>query len=275
MQLSRVIIYSFFSFLFLVSCAGNNAYHKTNKLYKKRAKGFSKQLLRQPANDITADSFKTAKWVGATNFNLRKPNYVIIHHTAQKSCSQTLKTFTNDSSKVSAHYVICKDGTLQHMLNDYLRAWHAGVGKWGNNSDINSSSVGIEIDNNGTEPFTTAQLNVLESVLAKLKKDHGIPPANFIGHSDIAPTRKVDPNVNFPWKYFAEKGYGNWYDDTTGIDLPPGFNQLHALRIIGYDVKDSIAATQAFRRHFLTSNTKGGFTDVEKKVLYMVMRKFL
>lgn len=275
MQLCRVIISIFSAALFIVSCSGNNAYHKTNKLYKKRAKVFSKQLLHRPSGTIVADSLKTAKWVGTTNFNLRKPNVVIIHHTAQNSCDKTLKTFTNDSSQVSAHYLICKDGTLHHMLSDYLRAWHAGVGKWGNIADINSSSIGIEIDNNGTEPFTAAQINVLEGLLFKLKKDHGIPTANFIGHSDIAPARKVDPNVNFPWKYFSEKGYGNWYDDTTGIELPTGFNQLHALRIIGYDTKDTIAATQAFRRHFLTSDAKTSLTDAEKKVLYMVMRRFM
>ncbi|MFZ1527303.1 MAG: N-acetylmuramoyl-L-alanine amidase [Ferruginibacter sp.] len=244
-------------------------------MYKKRVKAFSKQLRAHPSDIVTADSLKTAKWVGATNFNLRKPNFVIIHHTAQNSCDKTLKTFTRDSSQVSAHYVICKDGTLHHMLNDHLRAWHAGVGKWGNNSDINSSSVGIEIDNNGTEAFTPAQLNVLEGLLAKLKKEHNIPVANFIGHSDIAPARKVDPNVNFPWKYFAEKGYGTWYDDTTGIELPQHFNDTAALRIIGYDVKNINAATQAFRRHFLTSDVKGRLTDPERKVLLLLMRKFM
>ena len=101
------------------------------------------------------------QWVGTTNFSIRKPNFVILHHTAQNSCDQTLKTFTLERTEVSAHYVICRDGTVYHMLNDLLRAHHAGVSKWGNNSDINSSSIGIEIDNNGSEPFTDAQINSL------------------------------------------------------------------------------------------------------------------
>ncbi|MEJ0104636.1 MAG: N-acetylmuramoyl-L-alanine amidase [Bacteroidota bacterium] len=97
-------------------------------------------------------------WAGTANFDLRRPNFVIIHHTAQNSCDQTLKTFTLKTTKVSAHYVICKDGTVYHMLNDYLRAWQAGISKWGNNTDINSSSIGIEIDNNGFEFFTDQQI---------------------------------------------------------------------------------------------------------------------
>ncbi len=118
-------------------------------------------------------------WVGTTNFNMRKPNFVIIHHTAQNSCDQTLKTFTTPKTSVSAHYVICKDGTMHHMLNDYLRAWHGGIGKWGNNTDINSSSIGIEIDNNGVDTFATAQINTLLQLLANLKKAYSMPPCQF------------------------------------------------------------------------------------------------
>jgi len=138
---------------------------------------------------------------------------VVIHHTAQNSTGQTLKTFTMPKTQVSAHYVIGRDGKVYHMLNDYLRAWHGGVGKWGNNTDLNSSSIGIELDNNGFEPFSDTQINGLLGVLAKLKKSYGIPTANFIGHSDIAPIRKVDPNPTFPWKKLAENGFGLWYDE--------------------------------------------------------------
>ena len=95
---------------------------------------------------------------------------MIIHHTAQNSCLQTLRTFTLPRTQVSAHYVICKDGTVYQMLNDYLRAWHAGVSKWGNVSDINSASIGIELDNNGFEPFTEPQMQNLLVVLDTLKK---------------------------------------------------------------------------------------------------------
>jgi N-acetylmuramoyl-L-alanine amidase len=83
------------------------------------------------------------------------------------------------------------------MLNDYLRAWHAGKGSWGKNTDINSASIGIELDNNGSEPFS-AQITSLMALLSKLQKQYGIPAQNIIGHSDIAPTRKSDPSALFP-----------------------------------------------------------------------------
>ena len=87
-------------------------------------------------------------------------------------------------TQVSAHYVICKDGTVHHMLNDYLRAWHGGIAKWGNNIDINSSSIGIEIDNNGFEPFSEPEITSLLKFLSGLKKAYNIPAANFIGHAE-------------------------------------------------------------------------------------------
>lgn len=254
----------------MISCT-HHPYTVTNKAYRKNVKILVKTIRQTPH----ADSLNPAPyWVGTTNFNLRKPNFVIIHHTAQNSCDQTLKTFTSVQTQVSAHYVICKDGKVHHMLNDYLRGWHGGVSKWGNLSDINSSSIGIELDNNGFEVFTDPQLNSLMNLLALLKKNHNIPAANFIGHADIAPTRKVDPNVNFPWRQFAEKGFGFWYDDTTGVTVPGYFNNLQALRIIGYDVQDSTAAIQAFKRHFLQQDNSKQLTEDDKKILYNLLKKY-
>ena len=257
--------------LFLISivfCC--SPYAKTNRSYKKQAKQYAKMIRQYPVKD----SFSTGKWIGTTNFNLRKPNFVIIHHTAQKSCEQTFKTFTKPSTQVSAHYVICKDGTIHHMLNDYLRAWHGGVARWGNNSDINSSSIGIEIDNDGTEPFTTEQINSLQKLLSSLKKAYNIPAANFIGHADIAPTRKNDPNVNFPWRQLADSGYGLWWDDTTGISVPSTFNSLQALRIVGYDIRDTSAVIQAFKRKYEQLDKDSIFTSSDLKVLFMLYKKY-
>ncbi|HEX6913829.1 MAG TPA: N-acetylmuramoyl-L-alanine amidase, partial [Chitinophagaceae bacterium] len=229
--------------------------------------------LRQNPTEADSGLQLADRWVGTTNFNLRKPNFVIIHHTAQNSCDQTLRTFTLTRTQVSAHYVICKDGTIHHMLNDYLRAWHGGVARWGNNTDINSSSIGIELDNNGFEPFTNAQVNSLLQLLGVLKKRHGIPVANFIGHGDIAPTRKNDPNWRFPWKQLAAGGFGNWYDDTTNISVPAGFNSLQALRIVGFDMRDTTAAIVAFKRHWLQDTTRG-LNDADQKVLYQLAKKY-
>ncbi|HVZ97919.1 MAG TPA: N-acetylmuramoyl-L-alanine amidase [Chitinophagaceae bacterium] len=248
-----------------------NKYYSANRSYKKQARALTKIIRRVPV----ADSFTNAsQWIGTTNFGLRRPNYVIIHHTAQNSCDQTLQTFTNKSSGVSAHYVICRDGTIHHMLNDYLRAWHAGVGSWGNNDDINSSSIGIELDNNGYDTFPGPQINSLLILLAALKNEYHIPTANFIGHEDIAPTRKNDPNKNFPWQLLAQNGFGLWYDDTTHSTVPENFNDIDALRIIGYSVKDSLAAIESFKRHFEMEDSSRILTDGDKKILYDLMKKY-
>jgi len=268
MQNRTIII--LFSALIIISCS-TNKYAGTNKSYKKQVKAFAKTIRQSPLKD----SFATAsQWVGTTNLGMRKPNFVIIHHTAQNSCAQTLKTFTLPRTQVSAHYVICKDGTIHHMLNDYLRAWHAGNSRWGNVTDINSSSIGIEIDNNGFEVFTDQQVNSLMNLLSLLKKAHGIPAANFIGHSDIAPTRKVDPNVTFPWKKFADQGFGLWHGDTSKITIPQNFSSLQALRIIGYDIRDSSAAIGAFKRHFLMQDKSKTLTEADKKILYDLSLKY-
>ena len=252
----------------IFSCSPNK-YSSTNRVYKKEIKAFAKQLRQYPLKD----SFATAQdWVGTTNFSMRKPNFVIIHHTAQNSCEQTLQTFTLKKPQVSAHYVICKDGTVHHILNDYLRAWHAGAGNWGNLTDVNSSSIGIELDNNGFDSFPEMQINSLLNILNALKNQFNIPTPNFIGHEDIAPTRKVDPNVYFPWKLLADNGFGLWYD-TTGIVLPPIINTLEDLRIVGYDVRDSAAAIRAFKRHFLQVDSSNVLTDEDKKVLYSLAKK--
>ena len=258
-------IYACFIFIFVIASCSSNKYAATNKIYKRQVKAFAKEIRKYPLDGTRRT------WIGTTNFGLRKPDFVIIHHTAQNSCEQTLKTFTLKRTQVSAHYVICKDGTVHHMLNDYLRAWHAGMGSWGNNNDINSCSIGIELDNNGYEPFTTIQINNLLILLDTLKRKYHIPTANFIGHADVAPSRKSDPNVTFPWQLLAQNGYGMWYRDTTRVTLPDNFNNLQALRIIGYSVKDSSAAVVAFKRHFEQKDSSAVLDDYDKKILYDLM----
>jgi N-acetylmuramoyl-L-alanine amidase len=261
------------SFALLAGCA-YNPYRLTNRQYRKQAKSLARTLREFPVADIRSDSIRLPGYfVGTTNFNLRKPNFVILHHTAQASCPLTLKAFTEPSSQVSAHYVICKDGTVHHMLNDYLRAWHAGVSKWGNVTDVNSQSIGIELDNMGKEPFPDVQIQTLLVLLDTLKKRYSIPPANFIGHADIAPTRKVDPNIFFPWKELSERGFGLWYDDTTNVTVPDFFDHLQALRIVGYDTRDSSAAISAFKLHFI-KDTIPVLHEGDKKVLYRLFRKY-
>lgn len=264
----KQIIYLFI-FLSFGSCQ-RKPYAEANRFYKKQVKEFAKMLRQTPPKDSLNS---LGEWVGTTNFNLRKPNFVVIHHTAQNSCDQTLKTFTNQKTSVSAHYVVCRTGTIHHMLNDYLRAWHGGISKWGAVTDINSSSIGIELDNNGSEPFSEAQITSLLQLLGNLKRAYSIPTANFIGHADIAPTRKVDPSYLFPWKQLADAGFGNWYSDTTGVQVAANFNSMEGLRMIGYDTKDSTATIRAFRIHFL-QDTLATMDTPAQKILFNLYQKY-
>lgn len=257
----------------LIACVcscSSNPYRASNKQYKSRARQLAETLKQYPLDDSISQS---TAWIGTTNFDLRKPNFVIIHHTAQASCEQTLKTFTTEKSKVSAHYVICKDGTVHHMLNDYLRAWQAGISKWGNATDINSSSIGIELDNNGFESFSPEQISSLIELLGVLKRTYNIPTANFLGHADVAPGRKVDPNRFFPWQLLADRGYGLWFD-TTSTQVPQNFDTLTALRIIGYDLKNPQAAIQSFKLHFVQQDSTQTLNEADLKILFDLSKKY-
>lgn len=269
----QILRFSFFiAGILLANSCSRNPYRSTNKDYKKQAKEYAKLLREYPVNDSAGLNY-ASPWVGTTNFTLRRPNFVVIHHTAQNSCDQTLKTFTLTRTQVSAHYVVCRDGTVHHMLNDLLRAHHAGVSKWGNATDINSNSIGIEIDNNGFEPFTDAQISSVIELLGRLKRAYNIPATNFVGHADVAPGRKVDPSRHFPWQKLAENGYGLWYD-TANVIVPVSFNSLQALRIVGYNIKDSSAAIQSFKIHFTPTDSTKTISEEDKKILFDLERKY-
>ena len=267
----KYFFYLIFCVAFISGCTANK-YKKTNRAYKKQSKEFAKILREYPIQDSAGLSYAD-NWVGTTNFSMRRPNFVVIHHTAQSSCDSTLRTFTLPRTAVSAHYVICRDGIVHHMLNDLLRAHHAGLGKWGNISDMNSGSVGIEIDNNGNEPFTEAQMSSLLQLLDRLKKAYNIPQANFIGHMDWAPGRKVDPSRYFSWQPLAEKGFGFWYD-TTNVEVPVDFNPLQALRIIGYNINKPETAIQSYKIHFVPQDTTRAITETDKKILFDLVKKY-
>ncbi|WP_426669641.1 N-acetylmuramoyl-L-alanine amidase [Mucilaginibacter sp. McL0603] len=259
----------------LASCSPKGPYAVTNKVYKHQSDSMAK-VIEQEQPAMLADSAGVpvpSAFVGTVNFNMRKPNYVIIHFTAQDSLGQTLKTFTVVKTQVSAHYVVGKDGKVVHMLNDYLRAWHAGISKWGSISDMNSCSIGIEIDNNGNEPFTDPQIKSLLALLAHLKKAYNIPANNFIGHQDIAPLRKPDPGPFFPWKVLAQHGFGYWSDDVLEL-APDNFDYATALRLIGYDTSNITAAIVAFKRHFVQTDVTAQLTQLDLNVLYNVYQKY-
>lgn len=193
-----------------------------------------------------------AQWVPSDNHDLRRPVIIVLHYTQQDSVQRSLHTLRtrNRGGPVSAHYLVGADGSLYQLVSDQHRAWHAGPGRWGTITDLNSASIGIEIDNDGVAPFTQAQIQTLITLLGDLTERHRIPPSQVIGHADLAPTRKVDPGPLFPWKQLYEAGFGIWPDPERMTDPPPGFDPLLAMRAIGYPLDDVEAAIRAFRMRF-------------------------
>lgn len=299
------ILYIFFSIAIVLSIAScsSNPYKASDKSYKEQLKGYKETISNTeatkletsattilPATELPLDplvlykdtlSIKapvalmngiSTEWISSVNFNLRKPNFIIIHHTAQDSLAQTLRTFTITKPQVSAHYVIADDGRVVQMVNDYLRAWHGGNAIWGKNTDINSASIGIELDNNGFEPFSDKQITSLLALLTKLKKNYNIPTQNIIGHSDIAPSRKTDPSKLFPWKLLALNGFGIWPDEILE-PAPANFNVELALRIIGYNTKNLSAAIAAFKLHYIQTEVDSVLDEKTLNTIYNIFKK--
>ena len=192
-----------------------------------------------------------ATWVPSPNHNLRQPVIIVLHHTDQHSVRQSLDTLrsANSGVKVSAHYLIGADGQRYQLVADDRRAWHAGPGRWGTITDLNSASIGIELDNDGDSPFSPAQIASLVVLLQDLTTRLRIPPSQLIAHADLAPARKQDPSRFFPWRQLAEAGFGVWPRDADGAP-PEGFDAWHALATFGYPLEDRAAAVAAFHRRF-------------------------
>jgi N-acetyl-anhydromuramyl-L-alanine amidase AmpD len=205
-----------------------------------------------------------AQWVPSPNHDLRRPILIVLHATEQDSVPRSLATLRTGhrGGRVSAHYLIGRDGALYQLIADELRAWHAGAGSWGTISDVNSASLGIELDNNGRDAFPPAQVATLLRLLEDLCARHGIPRTQVIAHADMAPARKRDPNHLFPWRQLAEAGFGRWPQGPL-VDPPPGFDPLLALRALGYPMADAAAAVRAFRRHYRGIEGEAGAPDAE------------
>jgi N-acetylmuramoyl-L-alanine amidase len=211
--------------------------------------------------------FERAILVPSPNYNVRRPNFVILHDTTSSNVEHAFRTLTNPAREVSSHYLIGRDGTLYQLVDEERRAWHAGKSYWGGNTDLNSASIGIELDNTGMEPYSEAQIKVLLDVLDGLKERYRIPTNNFLGHGDVAPGRKVDPSRLFPWERLAREGYGLWCHEQAVPPIPDSFDSLTALQGIGYDTSNPAAALAAFRRHFLGNDAAGEVSDAERQLM--------
>ncbi len=139
-----------------------------------------------------------------------------MHYTGMPSCERAIDWLSRPESKVSSHYVIDIDGTITQLVNEGMRAWHAGVSIWRGETDINSSSVGIEIHNPGHGEnycdFPDAQMQSVAALSSEIISRWNIAPEGVLGHSDVAPGRKIDPGEKFDWKCLANIGIGRWVE---------------------------------------------------------------
>ncbi len=177
------------------------------------------------------------------------PSLIVIHYTAMDTPEAALDRLCDPEAEVSAHYLIAADGTLCQLVEEHRRAWHAGAGRWGGIADVNSASIGIELDNDGTCPFPEAQIETLIELLAGIRSRWPIPAKGVIGHSDMAPGRKADPGPLFPWKALAETGHSIWPQPTASTPTETPFES--DLARIGYtNNTDQTAVLDAFRLRF-------------------------
>lgn len=179
------------------------------------------------------------------NFNARKggavPSLVVLHYTAMDSPEAACARLCDPAFEVSAHYLIARNGQILRLVDERQRAWHAGAGTWQGQGDLNSRSVGIELDNPGSHPFAEPQMAQLEWLLRDILARWSIAPRGVIAHSDLAPTRKSDPGPRFDWTRLARQGLAIAPQAATPGDL------WQDLSAIGYDLTDRDAALAAFR----------------------------
>lgn len=211
------------------------------------------------------------RWQPSPNFDQRRPNFVILHQTSNATAEKALSTLTDPQRKVSAHYLIGRDGTVIQLVDESARAWHAGESWWGGGTDLNSASIGIELDNTGDEPFAEVQIDALLTLLDDLRARYRIPWTNYLAHGDVAPGRKVDPSRLFPWRRLALQGFGLWCE-TPAVSAPAGFDTLTGLQALGYDIVSPEAARAAFRRHFAASEGNDELAPAEQALLYCLLQ---
>lgn len=219
------------------------------------------------------------------NFNNRKKlaiiKYIILHYTAMDNYLEAIEHLCNKSNKVSSHFLINKNGKIFYLVDLKFRAWHAGKSSWQGTCDINSESIGIELDNSGHfnnfEKFNEKQINVLGKLLGFLIKKFKIPKTNILGHSDIAPYRKFDPGQKFPWIKLKKKQYVYFPKKLSEINynkidehldqknlISVKNKSLFILKIIGYDVslakknvKNFQMLIKAYQMHYRKSLVSG------------------
>lgn len=191
----------------------------------------------------------------------KKPSLIVLHYTDLPSAFESLKIMQDPAHKASAHYLVDEDGQITQLVPEDMRAWHAGASWWNGETDVNSISIGIEIQNAGHRggclPYPQAQIAAVTTLCKDIMQRHGIAKNNVIGHSDIAPARKIDPGEWFPWGALAMAGVGIWpevseEDEFNADQIVKDEDEIKSLLCrFGYDSRlDLKTLATAFQRHF-------------------------
>lgn len=174
-----------------------------------------------------------------------RPELIVLHYTGMCDGPSARARLCDPEAEVSAHWLLHEDGRAEALVPEELRAWHAGVGAWLGRSDVNSRSIGVEIVNPGDRPFPARQMLGLETLVSGIMARWTIPATGVIGHSDMAPGRKIDPGPRFDWRRLALQGLAVW-PDSPGPDLP----LQQSLDAIGYPAAEADVRLAAFRLRF-------------------------
>ncbi len=202
---------------------------------------------------------------------------VVLHYTEMKPIETALERLCDPDAGVSAHYLISEEGEVIRLVAEEKRAWHAGLSYWRGHKDVNSASIGIELDHpghaNGYREFSDAQFEALVPLVARITKEHDIPRANVVGHSDVAPARKIDPGELFPWDRLAE--YGLCLACPEKLDLGDPFDNdgafYLALERFGYDITNGRKAVEAFQRRWRPAKIDGQIDGQIRAILFQLL----
>lgn len=185
---------------------------------------------------------------------------LVLHYTGMETAEAARARLCDPEAEVSAHYMVDEDGTVTRLGDEAERAWHAGVSFWRGHSGINARSIGIELVNPGHEfgyrPFPEAQMAALADLAGDIVSRHAIPARNVVGHSDVAPRRKMDPGELFDWRGLAAAGVGLWPRESDECMMEPDV-VCHMLADYGYETENLFDTLKAFQRHFRPARVNG------------------
>jgi len=204
--------------------------------------------------------------------NGRAVDMLLLHYTGMASAEAARDLLCSAQSGVSCHYLVDEDGAITQMVSEELRAWHAGVSCWKGETDTNSRSIGIEIQNPGHalgyRNFPGRQMRAVIALCRDILSRHAIPPAHVLAHSDVAPGRKIDPGERFDWALLHREGIGHWVPPAQPDPAPLSAHELRQFQRLlgtyGYAIGETgewdeatRKVTDAFQRHFRPALVNG------------------